>query len=120
MRLTAKERILIHLADFAGYSEKVEVPEAMAQDALARAAGIRVQHVRQFVNPLLKDGLVRERTAHVAGHRRRLRVYDLTDHGRQVAARLRERVRGEPLRIRDASGVRETTVGEALRATSGK
>ncbi len=119
VRLTAKERILIHLADYAKYVETAEVPPAMGQDGIAHAAGVYVQHVRQFINPLLKDGLVRERVAHVKGHRRRLKVYDLTDSGRMIAARLREQVRGKPIRVRDATGIRETTVGEALREAGG-
>ncbi len=120
VRLTAKERILIHLADYAKYADVVEVTPEMGQEGIAHAAGIYVQHVRQFLDPLLKEGLVRERTAHVKGHRRRLKVYDLTDSGRLAASRLREQVRGERIRVRDASGVRETTVGELVREASGK
>ncbi len=120
VRLTAKERILIHLADYAKYADVVEVTPEMGQEGIAHAAGIYVQHVRQFLDPLLKEGLVRERTAHVKGHRRRLKVYDLTDSGRLSASRLREQVRGEPIRVRDATGVRATTVGELVREASGK
>ena len=120
VRLTAKERILIHLADYAKYADVVEVTPEMGQEGIARAAGIYVQHVRQFLDPLLKEGLVRERTAHVKGHRRRLKVYDLTDSGRLSASRLREQIRGEPIRVRDATGVRATTVGELVREASGK
>lgn len=120
VRLTAKERILLHLADFAKFADMVEVPPEMAQDGIARAVGIHLQHVRQFIGPLLQDGLVRERIAHVWGHRRRLKVYDPTETGRLAAARLREQVRGEPIRVRDARGVREMTVGEALRESAGK
>ncbi|TLZ70586.1 MAG: hypothetical protein E6K14_08305 [Methanobacteriota archaeon] len=109
VRLTAKERILIHLADYAKYADVVEVTPEMGQEGIAHAAGIYVQHVRQFIDPLLKEGLVRERTAHVKGHRRRLKVYDLTDSGRLSASRLREQVRGERIRVRDATGLRETT-----------
>src|SRR6266545_2166836 len=101
VRLTAKERILIHLADYAKYADVVEVTPEMGQEGIARAAGIYVQHVRQFLDPLLKEGLVRERTAHVKGHRRRLKVYDLTDSGRLAASRL-----GEEMRDEGASAVR--------------
>jgi tetratricopeptide (TPR) repeat protein len=119
VRLTAKERILIHLADYTKYAQTAEVPANMGQEGIARAAGIYVQHLRQFINPLIKDGMVRERIAHVAGHRRRLRVYDLTDSGRMAAARLRGQVRAKPIRVRDAAGIKETTVGDALRETGG-
>src|SRR6266567_7043391 len=120
VRLTAKERILIHLADYAKYADVVEVTPEMGQEGIARAAGIYVQNVRQFLDPLLKEGLGRGRTAPVKGHRRRLKVYDLTDSGRLSASRLREQVRGERIRVRDATGLRETTVGELVREASGK
>ena len=120
VRLTAKERILIHLADYAKYADVVEVTPEMGQEGIARAAGIYVQHVRQFLDPLLKEGLARERTAHVKGHRRRLRVYDLTDAGRLAASRLREEMRDERVRVRDAAGVRDATIGDILRETKGR
>ena len=119
MRLTAKERILIHLSDYAKYSEAVEVPAEMGQETLAQAAGIYLQHVRQFLDPLMKEGLVRERTAHVKGHRRRLKVYNLTESGRLVAARLQGQVRTEEIRVRDAQGERLATVAEILRGSTG-
>lgn len=119
VRLTAKERILIHLAEFAKYVEVAEVPPEIGQEGIARAAGVYLQHVRQFIDPLMKDGLVRERLAHVVGHRRRLKVYDLTDAGRQTAVRLRQQVGAEPIRVRDAQGVRDATVGELLREAKG-
>lgn len=120
MRLTAKERILIHLADFAKYAGVAEVPPEMGQEGIAHAAAIYVQHVRQFVDPLLQEGLVRERTAHVKGHRRRLKVYDLTDQGRLIAARLREQVRTSPIRVHGPAGIEETTIGEAVRQVGGR
>src|SRR3989449_2969826 len=91
----------------------------MGQEGVAHAGAIYVQHVRQFVGPLLKEGLVRERTAHVKGHRRRLKVYDLTDRGRIVAAHLREQVRASPIRVRGPDGIQETTFGEAVRQVGG-
>lgn len=120
LHLTAKERILLHLGDFVRYADVVEVPAEMSQDGISRSAGIRVQHVRQFVGPLLRDGLLRERIAHVRAHRRRLKVYDLTDQGRLAAARLREQLKGEPIRVRDDRGVRSVAIGEFLREAGGK
>ena len=120
MRLTAKERILIHLAEFAKYAERAEVSPQMGQEGIAQAVGIHVQHVRQFIDPLERDGLLKERTAHVTGHRRRLKVYDLTDSGRMAAGRLRERVQSEPVQVRGNEGIRETTIEAVLRETEGR
>src|SRR5439155_10552015 len=65
-------------------------------------------------------GYMRERSAHVHGHQRRLKVYHLTDPGQEAAGRLREQVKRETVRVRDAAGVRATTIGDLLHAYPGK
>ena len=120
MHLTAKERVLLHLYEFAKYREAVEVPPAITQEGIAQASGIDVPHFTQYVRPLVEEGLVRERMAHVKGVPRRRKVYDATEVGQREAVRLREKVRDEVIRVRDANGVRETTVAQALRDASGR
>src|SRR5882762_4381541 len=114
VRLTAKERILIHLLDFTKYADSVEVPAGMTQEGIANAAWILVPHVTQYVRPLIRDGLVRERNAHIEGGRRRRKVYDLTESGRATAIRMRNSVKAEIVRVRDARGIREETVANVL------
>lgn len=118
IQLTAKERILLHLFDYVKYAEAVEVPLAMTQEGIAGAAEIDVPHFTQYVRPLVREGLVRERMAHVKGIPRRRKVYDLTEAGRMQAVRLREKVRDEVVRVRDATGIREATVAQVLREAS--
>ena len=60
------------------------------------------------------DGLVQERTAHVKGSVQRRKVYVLTEDGRRKALEIRDRVRSAIVRVRDASGIRDVTVAEAL------
>jgi len=120
VRLTAKERILLHLFEYSKFADVIDVPPDIAQEGIARAVGIRVQHVRQFVGPLIREGLVRERIAHVLGHRRRLKVYNLTEPGRLETARLRGQVRADVIRVRDVQGVRETSIGDALGEVAGR
>jgi len=50
----------------------------MTQDGLAAAAWVDLRHLAQYVRPLIRDGQVRERMAHVRGARQRRKVYDLT------------------------------------------
>lgn len=114
MRLTAKERILLHLLGYATFRDAVEVPPEMTQDGLAEAAGIELRHLTQYVRPLLREELVQERTAHVKGGRQRRKVYVLTEKGQMAAYGLRERVKAAPIRVRDAGGTREVTVARAL------
>src|SRR2546426_8594308 len=97
--LTAKERIHLHLFDYSRFSDAYEAPPEVTQEAIARAAGIRVQHVVQYVRPLMADGLVEERLAPGKRARRRRKTYSLTPQGRSHAAALRSELlrRGVPV-----------------------
>ena len=107
-----KERFLLHLLGYVRFADSIEVPQAMTQDGLAAAADIELRHVSQYLRPLLRDGTVRERPAHAEGIRQRRRVYDLTETGKHEAYRLRERLKAQTVRVRDANGEREATLGD--------
>ena len=115
LRLTVKERILLHLFEFTKFAESIDVTQAITQTGIATATRIEVQHVMQYTRPLLKEGLVRERLAHIKGSSRRRKVYDLTDSGKMAAVRLREVVKSEVVRVRDSSGTREAPIAEVLK-----
>jgi len=120
MRLTSKERIVLHLLEYARHAEAAEVPPSMTQEGVTNAAGIDLRHLSQYMHPLIRDGNVRERMAHVTGIRQRRKVYDLTDSGRIIAMRLRDSVKSEVVRVRDAGEVREATVAQVLERAGGK
>lgn len=120
MRLTVKERILLHLLESGHPADDVEVPAALTQEGVARGAGIELRHLIQFVRPLIREGHVRERTAHVTGRRQRMKVYDLTPPGRTAAIRLREKVKTQVVRIRDGDAVREGSLHQALQGMGTK
>src|SRR2546427_7142514 len=90
--LTAKERIQLHLFDYSRFSDAYEAPPEVTQEAIARAAGIRVQHVVQYVRPLMADGLVEERLPHVKRSRRRHKTDSLTTKRPSPAAAFRFRL----------------------------
>ena len=115
MRLTAKERILLHLLECGRSAEEAEVSQDLAQEGVARGAGIELRHLAQFIHPLIEEDLVRERRAHVTGIRQRRKVYSLTPSGRVLAIRLREKVTTQKVRIRDGDAVREGSLHEILR-----
>jgi len=120
MRLTHKELIALHLLEFVKYAEALDVPPEMTQEGIARAIRIELPHFKQYVRPLVAEGLVRERTTHVQGGSRRRKVYDLTDAGKLFAVRLREKVKSEVIRIRDVGGVREGRVTDVLETPTGR
>ncbi len=102
------------------YREALEVPPEVTQEGLASAAWVELRHLSQYLRPLLKEDLVRERTCHVKGIRQRRKVYHLTDAGMHTAYRLRDRVKAETVRVRDASGARDETVAKVLEVLGGK
>jgi len=114
LRLTAKERILLHLLHFARYADSSEVPPELTQERIAEAAGIERRHFTQYVYPLEEDELIRERTSRVRGGVQKRRVYVLTEEGVRRSIGVRDRVWSATVRVRDASGIREVTVAEAL------
>ena len=120
MRLTAKERILLHLLECGRSEDKVEVSQDLSQEGVARGAGIELRHFAQFVRPLIQEGLVRERQAHVVGIRQRRKVYALTSSGRASALRLREQVATQVVQVRNGEAVPEGSIAQVLRGTGGR
>lgn len=102
--LTVKERIQLHLFDYSRYSEAYEAPPEVTQEAIARAVGIRTQHVNQYATPLKVEGLIEERVSHVTRSKRRRKTYFLTAKGRALAMQLRTAVLREQVPFRDRSG----------------
>src|SRR2546426_9286221 len=119
LRLTAKERILLHLLDFAKYADAAEVPLALTQGGVADQAAVDLRHFAQYVRPLIREGLVRQRSARVKGEAQRRKVYVLADGGRQAALGVRDRIRSAIVRVRENGGIREATVAEVVAATRG-
>ncbi len=119
LRLTAKERILVHLLDFARHLNTTEFPPELASTGIAMAVGIDGRHVAQYLRPLVKEGLVLEKTARVRGALQRRKVYVLDAEGWRSATGIRERVLFLTVRVRDESGDRQATVAEILAATHG-
>ncbi len=114
MRLTVKDRILLHLLESARSGDEVEASPALTQEGISRGVGIEVRHLSQSVRPLIREGLVLERTSHVAGRRQRMKVYGLTPPGSRLAVGLRARIKEEVVRVRDKGTVREVPLHQIL------
>ncbi len=120
MRLTVKERILLHLLEVPRQEEAVEVSPEVSREGVAGAVGIHVRHLTQYIRPLVEETLVQERKAHVRGIRQRRKVYSLTDGGRMEAIRLRKRVEAEPIIVQDDSGAQLLRVRGSLERLLGR
>ena len=119
VRLTAKERILLHLLGYVTFRDALEVPPEMTQEGVASAVWVELRHLSQYLRPLLAEELVRERTVHVKGVRQRRKVYDLTEAGQHAAYRLRDRVKAETVEVVEAQGARPETLGNVLESLKG-
>ncbi|MFQ5910626.1 MAG: hypothetical protein ACE5IJ_07910 [Thermoplasmata archaeon] len=102
--LTVKERILLHLFDSNRHRDEYEAPATVTQRGIANATGIRVQHVTQYVRPLISEEFVEERTSHVKERPRRQKVYFLTLKGTHRVASLRNSLFDERLPFRTRAG----------------
>lgn len=102
--LTVKERILLHLFDYQRFSDAYDVPADVSQNGIAGAVGIRVTHVAQYVKPLIAEGRVEEKTAHILKSARKRKVYFLAGPGRIAAAQLREALLNEEVAFRGVDG----------------
>ncbi len=113
--LTVRDRILVHLAEVIGSENGAQVPAEITQTGLARAAGIEQRHVAQYVRPLVKEGLVVERMAHVRGGKQRRRTYFLTPQGRNEAGRLRGNILGIQVEVELEQGRLTMSLREAAK-----
>lgn len=119
MRLTVKDRFLLHLLPYVKFNEALEVPLAVTQEGVADACWFSQRHLHQYVHPLVREGLVHERRAHVKGVRQRRKVYGLTDSGRLVARRLRIKALSSTVVVEGDGGPRELTIAEAISEVEG-
>lgn len=107
--LTVKERILLHLFDYTRFTEEFVAPFEVTQSGISEAVGIRVQHVRQNVRPMIQNELVVESTRHVQRGTRRRKAYFLTSRGRMASASLRRVLLREDVPFRSKDGIVATT-----------
>src|SRR3989442_2437729 len=91
VRLTAKERILVHLLETRSAAEPSEAPRGLAQEGIAEAVGVGLRRLAQSIRPLSRDRLVRAQRAHVPRLRQRRKPYELTTTGRIEAIPVRDR-----------------------------
>jgi DNA-binding MarR family transcriptional regulator len=90
VRVTVKEKILIHLLGFTKYKDKFEVPSQVSQDGMAKSVGVRRSHIASALKDLRERELVEETKARFEGQERRKNAYFLTFEGQAEAQRIKE------------------------------
>jgi len=116
-KVTVNERLLVHLRE-AWIGQPAPTPAA-TQGGIARALGIRANHVSRSVATLLREGLVEETTARVRGEVRRRKVYSLSSSGRELADRLYGDVARRPVTVEEGNRSSRITVESATRLPNG-
>jgi DNA-binding MarR family transcriptional regulator len=105
--LSVNERILIHLRDFRGDPETSSTIE-QTQEGIARAVGMRVNHVPRATKKLIEDGYIEDLLVHIGGLKRKRRAYFLTDSGAKIANDLLDKLRTQEVLFRDNTGKEST------------
>lgn len=105
--LSVNERILIHLRDFRGDPETSSMID-QTQEGIAKAVGMRVNHVPRATKKLIEEGYIDEFLVHIGGLKRKRRAYYLTDTGSKIANDIVEKLRGQDILFRAISGEEKT------------
>ena len=115
LKLTSKEKVLLHLKDYWQHRESKEFPLALTQKGISEMTGLRLTHVPRTLKRMLSDDLVSEVKGHVQGESRRYKVYFLTEKGVLEASHILEHLKNQTVVV----GGTEKTVGEILEAETG-
>lgn len=111
-KLTARDKILLHLRDYWQYRERTEYPEAVTQKGISRFTGLQITHIPRALKGLLSEELLDEVKGHVQGEDRRYKAYFLTERGLAEANVLLDKLKD----IKVVVSGEEKIIGEVLRA----
>lgn len=102
--LTTKEKIQLHLLDFTKFVEEYSVPFEVTQSGIAERVGIQLKHLSQYLRPLIREGIIEERTAHIVGGKQRRKVCFLTGPGLMKASKIKDLMLGSQISYMTAAG----------------
>lgn len=118
--LTINERVLLHIYERSTTRGILEAPFPLTQQGIARALGMRVNHVSRAVKTLQSQSCVTEQTARVRGEVRKRKVYLISHEGHTAAQALVNDLSRRLVLVRDERGVaREMTMAEARKLLGG-
>ena len=111
-KLTAYDRILLHLDEFSRFEEEAQPPHAVSQNGIADRTGLLRSHIPRAIRILLGKGMITERIAHVKGGARSRHVYFPTWEGSATARELRAELEAAPVTVKLRSGTRTVKAAE--------
>jgi DNA-binding PadR family transcriptional regulator len=99
LKLTSKDRVLLHLKDYMQYRGDREYPAALTQKGISEMTGLRLSHVPRTLKGLVSEEFIDESKAHVKGEKRRYKVYMLTGKGVTEAGRIIRDLRSQTVLV---------------------
>jgi tetratricopeptide (TPR) repeat protein len=112
--LTAPEKILLHLDEFAGEADvEGEAPYALSQNGIADRLGLLRSHVPRNVRKLVERGLAAESLSHIRSGGRSRHIYRPTWEGSLEARELKKALEVRPVKVELPDGPRTVRMGEA-------
>ena len=115
--LTVNERVLVHLKE--AWVGQPLPTAGCTQEGIAKALGIRANHVSRAMKALLREELIEEVEVRVRGEVRRRKAYALTIVGRTTAAELYQSSAAHEVLVRSDSGESRMSLDAAQRLPGG-
>lgn len=104
IRLTATEKILLHLLRYSKLRKDMNVPFAITQKGIAEAVQIRWNHVPRAMKKLINQGFVEEELAHIDSKVRRQKAYYLSEDGANFTKGLENKISRQEIRLKKQNG----------------
>ncbi|MFW9879407.1 MAG: hypothetical protein ACFFG0_40540 [Candidatus Thorarchaeota archaeon] len=83
--LPVEKRIILHLLEYIKLRNTIEGSDAITQQGIAKATGIRIEHVSRSVKRIKTDGYVFVRSTYIKDQNRHKKAYFLTKEGIKYA-----------------------------------
>lgn len=120
LSLRYREKILIHLKDYTGFTDDDILPEDMTQEGLADALGMSRTHASRLLKDLVSEGLLIEKKSHIRGRDRKLKTYRLSQDGVKKAEEVLSELGDHQITVVDGDDEFSISVTEIEERTGGK
>ena len=104
MNIAVRDRILLHLSQEDHQADRFVVTATLTRPGIAEACAQHPPNVSRAMRGLLRDRYVSEHSRSIKGDDRRQKTWQLTDSGREFAAKRSDELAQIKILIRDAKG----------------
>ncbi|MEW5759939.1 MAG: tetratricopeptide repeat protein [Candidatus Thermoplasmatota archaeon] len=105
--ITATDKTMLHLMRFYNLRNEITAPINVSQFGIAKKVGIRRTHVSRAVKKLIQMGYLIEKTAHIHGLKRSVKVYFPTEIGLAYARDFYEKLMESIIKVKGLNGAFE-------------